>query len=184
VVAIVGALGLAAMIALYLLPAVPTWNLLSTPLAFLASALLLGPAFVGAVFAATYRRFHAAITLEPLIGVHLRYMAVTLLIGAALAGAALGLYMWSAARDGIEGTASLALLLQENGLLFTVRVVLLGVVVVLAVAVLVRLGRRASVSRVIPLVWGLFATIVATELVGRLLFYATAVPLRPPGQFF
>lgn len=184
VVAVVGGLGLAAMVAVYLLPAVPAWNGLSTPLGFLASTLLLGPAFVGAVFAATYRRHSAAGALEPLIGMHLRFMAVTLLAGAALAGAAVGLTVWGLARGGVEGAASLTLLLDEHGLLLAGRLVLLGVAVALAVAVLLRLARRVSVPGVVSLVGWLFGVILATELVGRLLFFATAVPLRPPGQFF
>lgn len=184
VVAVVGAVGLVAMIGLYLLPAMPTWNHVATPLAFAASALLLGPVLVGAVFTVTYRRHHDEQALRPLIRMHLRYMAVTVLVGVALAGAALGLHVGIVSNLGLEGQASLSLLTSEHGLLLGLRVALLVAAVALAVAVLWRVARHATLAGAPLMVWGLLGVVAASELLGRLLFYASAVPVRPPDAFF
>ena len=184
VVAVVGAVGLVSMVGLYLLPAMPTWNNVATPLAFVASALLLGPVLVAAVFTVTYGRHHDQDALRPLIRQHLGYMAVTVLVGAVLAGAALAIQLAMLPRLGLEGEASLALLTSEHVVLFGGRVAMLLAAVALAALVLRQVARSATLQGTPAMVWGLFAVVAASELLGRLLFYASAVPVRPPDAFF
>lgn len=184
VVGAIGGLGLLSMISLYLLSAMPTWDRLTTPLAFVASALVLGPLLVAAAFLATYRRHDAVERLEPLIAMHLRYMAVTVLVGAALAGLAVAITLATQPGLGLEGQAAQTLLVRDYIALFGGRVLLLVGGVALAVVLLRRLSRVESVRMTAPLVWALLGVFAVSELFGRLLFYATAVPVRPPGTFF
>ena len=184
VVAVVGAVGLLSMTALYLLPGMPMWNQAATPVAFVASALLLGPALVAAMFAATFRRHHDQTSLRPLIGMHLRYMAVTVLVGSVLAGTAVGLQLAALGGEGLEGQASLALLTSEHVWLFGARLALLAAGAVLAAILLWRVTRQATLAGAPALVWALLGAFAASELLGRLLFYAASVPVRPPDAFF
>jgi anaerobic dimethyl sulfoxide reductase subunit C len=182
IVAGAGALGLFSMIALYMIPAMPTWERVSTPLSFTASALILGPLLVAVVFLLTYRRHDDAAALEPLLSMHLRSMAGTVIVGAVLASIALALVITTA--TGPQGEASLALLLDEHAALLAGRIGLLVLGVALAAAVLWRSLRASSLRGMRPLVWVLFGVFAGSELLGRLLFYATAVPVRPPGPPF
>jgi anaerobic dimethyl sulfoxide reductase subunit C len=193
VVGVVGGLGLVSMTALYLVPAMPSWFQPSTPLAFVASALVLGPLLVASVFLAVEAwrarrspvgRPAADLTqLEPLLTMHLRAMSVTVLAGAVLAATALGLKLYRLGGAALEGEASLALLTVEHRSLLLVRGGLLVVGAALVVLLLVRLRRRPQVLRLAPLVWTTLGVFAGSELVGRLLFYATAVPMRAPGPF-
>lgn len=184
VVGVAGGLGLLAMTALYLLPAMPTWSQVSTPLSFVATALTLGPLLVAAVFLTTYRRFGHRDRLEPLLAMHLRYMAVTVLIGAGLAATSLGLKLTRLSALGLEGQASLTLLTVNHRLLLWGRTALLLVGVLLVVVLLARVVRGRAVGSATALTWALLGVFVMSETLGRLLFYATAVPLRPPGTFW
>jgi anaerobic dimethyl sulfoxide reductase subunit C len=183
VTGVVGALGLASMTMLYMVPAMPTWNRLTTPLAFVGTALILGPLLVGAVFLATYRRADAWGRLEPLIGLHLRAMAMTVLVGATLALTAAVAGVTTLPGAGLEGRASLALLTGDHVLLLAGRLALAAVGVGLAGVLLWRLRRVEALPSVRISVWVLLGAFVGAELLGRLLFYAAAVPLRPPGVY-
>ncbi|GGI03578.1 dimethyl sulfoxide reductase anchor subunit family protein [Egicoccus halophilus] len=182
VAGVAGALGLASMTMLYLVPAMPSWYQLSTPLSFVASALVLGPLLVAAVFLTIYARRRTAGSLEPLLGLHLRAMAVTVLAGALLSAASLLLKLGRLPALGLEGEASLALFTVDHRWLLALRAVGWIVGVALVVVLLQRLRTDRLVYRASPLVWGMLVAFGASELVGRLLFYATAVPLRPPGS--
>lgn len=191
VVGVIGGVGLVSMIALYLVPAMPSWFQPSTPLAFVASALVLGPLLVASVFLAVeawrrrrpVRAERELVQLEPLLTMHLRAMSVTVLVGAVVAGGALLLKLSRLSGAALEGEASLALLTIEHRWLLLTRGGLLVVGAALVVALLVRLRRRPAVLDLAPLVWSTLGVFAASELVGRLLFYATAVPMRAPGPF-
>jgi anaerobic dimethyl sulfoxide reductase subunit C (anchor subunit) len=186
VVGVAGAAGLVSMVFIYMLPAQPTWNLWTTPLEFLGTALLLGPLLVGTVFVATYRRHEAHTTLEPLIAMHLRYLVPTVIVGAVLAGIGLAGKMWMLPAAGLEGRAAVNLLVEGYGPALVIRCVLLiaaGLVLPLTLAW--RLTRQGgSVRGLAPHVTVTLVLAAASEIVGRVLFYAVAVPVRPPGPFF
>lgn len=184
VIGVVGGLGLASMIALYLLPAMPSWYQVSTPLSFVASALILGPLLVATVFVVTSRWQEARERLEPLLAMHLRYMVVTVVLGAVLAAVALGLLLVRLPALGLEGEASFVLLTREHGWLLAGRVMLLVAGVVLLALLPRRVSRGGSVLAAAPMLYATLGVFVVTELFGRLLFFAAAVPLRPPGTWF
>jgi anaerobic dimethyl sulfoxide reductase subunit C (anchor subunit) len=189
VVGVVGGLGLLSMIALYLVPAMPSWYQPSTPVAFVASALVLGPLLVASVFLAVrwWRTRRGAgdrpDRLEPLLTMHLRAMAVTVLVGVTLTVAATTVLLVRLPGAGLEGQASLALLTVEHRALLGSRLVLLVAGVALLGTLLLRLRTRPPVLRLAPLVWSAAAVFAGSELLGRLLFYASAVPMRAPGPF-
>jgi anaerobic dimethyl sulfoxide reductase subunit C len=193
VVGVVGGVGLVSMIALYLVPAMPSWFQVSTPLAFVASALVLGPLLVASVFLVVeaWRARRTPVgrpvadldQLEPLLTMHLRAMSVTVLAGAVLAATALGLKLSRLGGASLEGEASMALLTVEHRSLLLLRGGLLLAGAAMVVWLLVRLRDRPGVLRMAPLVWVTLGVFAGSELVGRLLFYATAVPMRAPGPF-
>lgn len=181
-----GAAGLVSMVFIYLLPARPAWNLWTTPLEFLGTALQLGPLLVGTVFVATYRRHEARAALEPLIAMHLRYLVPTVVVGAVLAGAGLAGKLWTLPLAGLEGRAAFNLLVGPYGAALAARWALLvtgGLVLPLALGW--RLARRGdSAGSLAPHVAATLVLAAASEVLGRALFYAVAVPIRPPGPFF
>lgn len=186
VVAAVGAAGWISMVFIYLLPARPAWHLWTTPLEFLGTALVLGPLLVGTVFVTTYRRHEAHASLEPLIAMHLRYLVPTVVLGAAVAGAALAGKLWALPLAGLEGRAAFQLLVDPYGAALAARWALLVVGgLALPLVLAWQLARRSrSVGRLAPYVAATLVIAAASEIVGRALFYAVAIPVRPPGPFF
>lgn len=186
VVGMAGAAGLVSMVFIYMLPARPTWNLWTTPLEFLGTALLLGPLLVGTVFVATYRRHEARAALEPLISMHLRYLVPTVIVGAVLAGSGLAGKMLMLPAMELEGRAAANLLVEPHGPALAIRWVLLIVAgLVLPLMLAWRLARQGGSARgLAPLVAVTLVLAAATEIIGRALFFVVAVPVRPPGPFF
>lgn len=181
---IVGAAGLVSMVFIYLLPAQPTWNLWTTFLEFLGTALLLGPLLVGAVFVLTFRQHKASATLEPLITMHLRYLVPTVIVGAVLAVISLAGRLLTLPQLGLEGTAAFNLLVGPYGVWLVLRWVLLVAGGLVLPLVLVSRLTRHKASELGLLVIVMLVLLGTSEVLGRALFYAVAVPIQPPGPFF
>jgi anaerobic dimethyl sulfoxide reductase subunit C len=192
----VGGLALASMTALYLVPARPTWYLVSTPLEFVATALLLGPLLVGAVFL-TLTRLRPNAESNWLLRFHLRAMAYTTLAGAALVGIAMASKWWLLSGPGAEGQAALILLNGPYRPWIVLRLILfVAGAIGLPLLLLRRLPEPSSLAlstgtsipvvkvNLVSYVWAMLAMVVVSEILGRALFYATAIPIRPPGAFF
>ncbi|MFA9432224.1 hypothetical protein [Egicoccus sp. AB-alg2] len=109
--------------------------------------------------------------------------AVTVLAGAGLEAGSLAWKLSRLSSLGLEGEASLALFTVDHRWLLVLRGAGWVLGVVLAVMLLWRLRRGDTLRGTAPMVWSMLLAFGASELVGRLLFYATAVPLRPPGPF-
>ncbi|MBS3967091.1 MAG: dimethyl sulfoxide reductase anchor subunit [Truepera sp.] len=184
VAGVVGAAGLVSMVFIYLLPAQPTWNLWTTFLEFLGTALLLGPLLVGTVFVITFRRHEARATLESLIAMHLRYLVPTVIVGAVLAGVGLAGRLLTLPQLGLEGVAAYNLLVGPYGVALAARWVLLVVGGLLLPLVLARQLTRHGAGGLGLHVAAMLVLVAASEILGRVLFYAAAVPIRPPGPFF
>jgi anaerobic dimethyl sulfoxide reductase subunit C (anchor subunit) len=184
VTGVVGAAGLVSMVFIYLLPAQPTWNLWTTWLEFFGTALLLGPLLVGTVFVITFRRHEARATLESLMAMHLRYLVPTVIAGAALAGIGLAGRLLTLPQLGLEGAAAYNLLVGPYGIALAARWALLALGGLVLPLVLARQLTRRGAGGVVPHVVAMLVLVAASELLGRALFYAVAVPIRPPGPFF
>lgn len=186
VTGVIGGLGLLSMIQLYLLPAMPLWNSVATPLEFVATSLLAGPLLVGVVFAACLR-WHPASNahLADLLRMHYRYMAISVLVGAMLAAAAMAVRWWMLGGKTVEAQVAAALLRDEYLIWAVLRLVLFGIgAIVLPVWMLSQARARAPMARVGLVTAVSFGLTLAGELLGRVLFFLQGVPLRVPGRFF
>jgi anaerobic dimethyl sulfoxide reductase subunit C (anchor subunit) len=172
---------------IYLLPNRPSWNSVATPLLFFASTLLLGALAAGAVFAIyALRRGQRWETPDALALVRRALLNVSLVALVVIAVEALTLVSQVVylARGVAAARETAAQLLGPYAWLFGLQV-LVGLAAGFSLTWLARrrlLGAEAGVPARVPgLVFAALACVLAGELIGRLLFYITVVPVRLTG---
>ncbi len=170
-----------AMANVYLIAAAPSWNTIATPVTFFTTALLLGSLAMGAAFVANYayvqRTDPSCVEVQcVLLRGTVRWIALVsvLLLGVEFVVAPLQIAYLAGGEAAAASSA--AMMVGEFGLAFAVRLVL----VFLGSGILgVFLYQRAQVAgqenRLSGLVYGAFALVLASEVIGRFLFYATHV---------
>jgi anaerobic dimethyl sulfoxide reductase subunit C (anchor subunit) len=181
----VAAVGLAlvyAMSMVYRLPVVPAWDSVATTVAFFVTSFLLGGMALGVAFVATcwYLRTRAPAPDDPhfaMLAISLRWIA---LISVALLGVqviAIPLHLAQLATHGAPAAAeSLAILAGQHGAVAAVRLILLFAgagLLSLFVYVMASSESRVRVMGNTALV--AFATVLVSEILGRVLFYASMV---------
>lgn len=165
---IVGVVLLICMSMTYMLPAQPAWNTLATPINFFVTALLLGIVGSAAALVAT-----AKADLELLKSVmKWASLAAVVLLGVELI--VLPLYMAFLSMQGTAALQTLDLLVTQYGFLLFFRLLL---VIIGAGVLAVYLYRDASAAggerTFATLAYSAFALVFVSELLGRVLFYAT-----------
>ena len=167
----------------YSLPTMPSWNSFFTPLTFFVTTFLLGALAIGAAFAATYgwlrRKADACADAQcTLLRDALRWIAVIsiVLLGFEFVATPLRLGLW--ASGGAEAAQSAMAIVTTHRWIFILRLVL----VFLGVAILgVFMFQNASSpgrERIASnLAYGAFVLVLAAEVLGRFLFYASAVKI-------
>lgn len=141
---------------IYTIPAIPAWNNGSTTLSFFLTSLLLGPIFAGAVLQWKKEQ-------------QFNFSRMTL-ISTGLSLIFLGVYLTSLF-SGLEAAAQTGTQIV-NSIMFWIRIVLLGVVLALLVPAIK--GNKNNNGVTYSLV---FFLLMISELLGRILFYTTAVHL-------
>jgi DMSO reductase iron-sulfur subunit len=175
---IAGCLGLYSMIRCYRIKARPFWDHWHSGGAFVASAVILGSAAVGATFSLAEflaGRSPAAVS---------RAMAWALVGGLALQGVSLIAHLRYLNRRGGEAAASRRLMLTAFGKTYAARWICWATLAISTVTLLV-VGDPGGPSALWPAAWvaiGLAA--ILHEVVGRALFYVVVVPTTHPGAFF
>lgn len=191
---IVGMLSVWVQYMVYAIPGRPMWNHASTLALFAASALILGPLAVAAVYSFVWGRLIDLEAGEPTVRRSHRRLGITLLVGAGTA--ALGL-LWRlsflasgvSADPAVSGKAAvgkdtvktaLAIghrIVQENGLLVNLELGLgIGVPAVLAVLLWYLHRKGASLKLCNGLIAAGLGLVLVGELAGRALFYLTGRP--------
>lgn len=182
---VVGLLAIFSSAMIYLLPTRPAWNSVATPVLFFASTFLLGSLAAGAIFAVYYLTRGKASETQAMLAKNalknLMVVTMAVLVIEAVTLAAHVAYLQggvAAARESGE------LLLSTYGVWFWLWVAV-GMVVGFS---LIWVGRRRlvraevgvprSVTRIFLVA---FVCILAGEVVGRVLFYSTVVPVGLPG---
>jgi anaerobic dimethyl sulfoxide reductase subunit C (anchor subunit) len=172
---------------IYLLPNRPSWDSVATPLLFFATTLLLGALAAGAMFAFYYLRrgktfetpFATALVRRALLNVSLVALVVIGVEAFTLVSQVVYL-----SRGVTAAREAAALLLGPYAWLLAVQVAV-GLAAGFYLTWVARhrlLGTEASVpASVTSLVFAAFACVLAGEIVGRLLFYVTVVPVRLTG---
>ncbi len=153
----------------YMLPAQPAWNTLATPINFYVTALLLG--IVGAAAALVAAAKTADLeTLKPIM----KWFALGAVVLFGVELIVLPFYMAFLSTQGFAALRTLNLLVTQFGFLLFLRLLL----VFIGAGVLgLYLYRNASASggekTLATLVYSAFVLVLVSELLGRVLFYAT-----------
>lgn len=167
------------MAMIYLLPTRLSWNLVTTPLSFLVTTLLLGVLAMGAAFVGNYwyvQKKHPGCASEQcvLLRETLKWFAIVsiVLLGCQFVLLPLSLSLMAANGAG----ASAALMVGEYGVLFALR---LGLVFLGAGVLGIFVYREAQTAGQEKLLsvyaYAAFACVLVGEVLGRFLFYATTV---------
>jgi anaerobic dimethyl sulfoxide reductase subunit C len=178
IAAIVGLVLVYSMANVYMIPTRPSWNLVTTPISFFITTLLLGVVAMGAAYVANYAYVHRknpsceTVQCELLYGT-LRWIAIVsiVLLGCEFVVLPLGLALMSAG----GGSAAVELMAGEFGLLFVLRLVLVFVGAgILAIFVYKESRTEGSNSLLSAYAYAAFALVLSAEVLGRFLYYATA----------
>jgi anaerobic dimethyl sulfoxide reductase subunit C len=178
---VAGLVGLAlvySMSQVYMLPTRPSWNFVTTPLSFFGTTLLLGVLAVGAAFVANYgyvQRKNPGCASEQcvLLRSSLRWFAIASIV--LLGFQFVILPVWVAFMAG-SATASAAALVGDFGILFALRLILVFLGAGVLGVFLYQTASSPEGERVmITVAYAAFALVFVGELIGRFLFYATAV---------
>ncbi|MBI5650047.1 MAG: dimethyl sulfoxide reductase anchor subunit, partial [Chloroflexi bacterium] len=162
----------------YMMPTRPGWNLITTPLAFFATTLLLGVLAMGAAFVANYwyvqsKNPGCASEQCVLLRVSLRWIAIASIVLLGFQFVVLPLSIALMAASG--ATESAAMFVGEYGALFALRLVLAFLGAGVLGVYVYREAQSAGHERMMSvLAYGAFVCVLVGEIVGRFLFYATA----------
>ncbi|MGC5324207.1 dimethyl sulfoxide reductase anchor subunit family protein [Brevibacillus sp. SYSU BS000544] len=141
---------------IYTIPAIPAWNSGSTTLSFFLTSILLGPIFVGAVL--QWRKEQ-----------NFDFSRITL-VSTGLSVIFLVVYLTSLF-SGLEQAAQSGVQIVNSGM-FWIRMALLGVVLAMLLPTIK--GSKSNNTVTCSL---MFLLLMISELLGRILFYTTAVHL-------
>lgn len=183
VVAAVGLVLVYAMAAIYMLPTVPAWNTIVTPISFYITTFLLGALAIGAAYVVAYWRMRGDEKAEKdtqfeIVAVTLRWIALLSVGVLGLQFVVLPVYLASLTANASPAAAeSVRILFDQNGVLFVLRLlfIFLGAGV-FSVFVYRTAATSGTTIRVLgSLVLVAFALVLVAEVLGRYLFYASMV---------
>lgn len=183
VVAAVGLVLVFAMAAVYLLPTVPAWNTIVTPISFYITTFLLGALAIGAAYVVAYWRMRGDEKAEKetqfeIVAITLRWIALVSVALLGLQFIVLPVYLASLTANASPAAAeSVRILFDQNGVLFVLRLlfIFLGAGV-FSVFVYRTAATRGSTIRVLgSMALIAFALVLVAEVLGRYLFYASMV---------
>jgi anaerobic dimethyl sulfoxide reductase subunit C len=182
VAAVVGVALVFAMSRIYMLPTVPAWNTVATPITFFTTTFLLGALAMGAAFVTNYyylRRKEADENKVQLsmLATTLRWIAVISIVLLGVHFVVIPLYLAHLmSSTSPAATASASLLMQENGLLLAARLLLVflgaGVFSLFIYQTATTNGRVQVMGNLALLA---FVAVLVAEVLGRYLFYASFV---------
>ncbi len=173
----VGLVGMMAMI--YMIPTRPSWNIVTTPLSFYTTALLLGVVAMGAAFVANYaylQRTQPGCASEQcaLLRSCMKWLALAsiVLLGLEFVLQPLGMALQSST----GASASAAMLVGQYGPVFGLRLALVfvgaGILGIFGYQVAQQSGKEQLLG---TLAYAAFALVLVAEVLGRFLFYATTL---------
>jgi DMSO reductase iron-sulfur subunit len=171
--------GLYYMTRCYRIKARPFWNHWQVGTAFGGSALSLGALLGGAVLIATLALGGQSIETAALL------CAGVLTLGLAIEGIGHVAHARAMGRAEHEGGASYYIQTTTFGKTFLLRNALLGLNLLLSVGLLATMLLQPGVGLPTLLGWAVVgATLLATSVIGRALFYVLVIPTTMPGAFF
>lgn len=169
----------------YSLPSVPAWNNWATLVFFFATTILLGAVAISAAFVGAYtylhsRKHESSEQQRHILTITLRWMALVSLVVLGIQLVVQPIYMGYLASAGPVAEKSAAILVSEYGMLFALRFVLLFLGAGLFSFFIYKFARSArNLGLLSTLAFTAFALVLAGELVGRYLFYASFARIGP-----
>lgn len=178
VTALVGLALVWVMSQVYILPTVPAWNSWATPVSFYATTFLLGALAMGAAFVGTTavqrrRGVEADPVVVRLVRSSLRWIGLASIVQLGVEFVTLPVYALSLGVQGGTAAASAQLLLTGGGSILVIRLVLAFVGAGVLGLFLYTLSSKARDRILLITVVGAFALVLASETLGRILFYSS-----------
>ena len=161
-----------------LCPTRPSWNLVTTPISFFVTTLLLGVLAMGAAFVANYwyvQRKNPGCASDQcvLLRDSLKWIAVASIVLLGCQFVIVPLALTLAAASG--ASASVGLMAGEFGVVFVLRLVLVFLGAGVLGIFVYRAAQQPGQEKVLGmLAYAAFALVLVGEVLGRFLFYATA----------
>ncbi len=178
VAVVIGVALVFSMAMVYMMPTRPSWNMVTTPISFFATTLLLGVLAMGAAFVANYwyvqsKNPGCASEQCVLLRDALRWIAIASIVLLGFQFVVLPLSIALMAAGG--AAAGAAMFVGEYGALFALRLVLVFLGAGVMGIFVYRESQSAGHERLLSFhAYGAFAFVLVGEIVGRFLFYATA----------
>lgn len=169
----------------YTLLAVPAWSHWATLATFFATTILLGSLAIGAAFVAGYayqtsRKHEGNEKQRQILEITLRWMALLALVMLGVQFIVQPLYMGYLAVAGPAAEKSASILVDEHGALFALRWLLLFLGAGVFGIFIYKVASDAKSFRTVSLLaYAAFALVLAGELIGRYLFYASFARIGP-----
>lgn len=184
IAAIFGVLLVFSMAMVYMLPTIPSWNTVVTPLSFFTTTLMLGALALGAAFVVNYAYIQKK---DPgcqeaqcsLLRGTMRWIAIVIVVLVGVQLVMVPLYVASLAASGSPAAlASTGMLIGKFGLVSALRLILVfvgaGVFGVFLYQNALSPGQEKIMANY---AYGAFALVFVAEILGRFLFYATHVQM-------
>ncbi|WP_315969744.1 DMSO/selenate family reductase complex B subunit [Cellulomonas timonensis] len=178
VTALVGLALVYCMSMVYMLPTVPAWNHWATPVTFFTTTFLLGALAIGAAFAVVYtlrKRKHQDDDMQTaaLLRTSLRRIAASAIVLLGVEFIVLPIYALDLATGNANAKASAALLMTGGGAYLIARLVLVFAGAGILGFFLYRFAGKGAERHLVYLATTAFALVIASETIGRLLFYSS-----------
>lgn len=182
VVAAIGLVLVYAMASVYRLPTIPAWDNLATPVSFFITTFLLGALAMGTAFVLNYwfmrrKGLDEKSPQTAALSTTLRWIALLCIVLLGLHFLVIPLYIASlAVQTTAAASQSVSILLNENGLVFALRLVLVFLGAGVFAAFVYQGATSESRVRVVGnLAVAAFVLVLVAEVLGRYLFYASMV---------
>ncbi len=177
VTALVGLALVYCMSMVYMLPTVPAWNHWATPVTFFTTTFLLGALAVGAAFAVVYtvrkRKQEECGETAALLRTSLRRIAASAIVLLGVEFIVLPIYALDLATGNATARTSAALLMTGGGAYLIARLVLVFAGAGLLGFFLYRFAGKGAERHLVYLATSAFVLVIASETIGRLLFYSS-----------
>jgi anaerobic dimethyl sulfoxide reductase subunit C (anchor subunit) len=184
IAAIFGALLVLSMAMVYMLPTMPSWNTVVTPLSFFTTTLMLGALALGTAFAVNYAYIRKK---DPgceeaqcsLLRGTMRWIAIVTVVLVGVQLVMMPLYVASLAASGTTAAlASANLLIGKFGLASALRLILVFVGAAVFGVFLYQKALSPGQEKIMAnYAYGAFVLVFVAEILGRFLFYATHVQI-------
>lgn len=182
VVAAVGLVLVYAMASIYRLPTIPAWDNIATPLTFYITTFLLGSLAMGAAFVTNFwylrrKNMDEKNTQYVMLATTLRWIALLSIALLGLQFIVIPLYIgWLATHTSTAAAESASIILDENGLVLALRLILVFVGAgIFSVFVYQNTSSESKVRVMGNLAFAAFGLVLVAEILGRYLFYASMV---------